>query len=364
MDLARRGADPAFIRHWNECAVVEALRRSGPQKVSDLRATTGITPGPLGQVLKGLEDKQWVQSRRAEIVGPGRPPQIFSLAEPAGYVIGIEISATDLRMSRCGVGGEIDKRYEQPFDPRSEPAAVHAAIRHGIDRLLFDGCKSIWAVTIALNAHVTEQGSMVDCPALQDLLGPDPAQTLGRGLPVPMTTVSRMYALLRAEMGARGADSADDMLLVDPIGVSTVGAVVGGSPLWPPHRTRWLRHDRHLEAQLRAIRDGDDQAQAALVGRVEEGAASLGLAISVLGPDRVIVTVQEPAFREPVITLIREAIERDVTDPPPVEGTACPPSAVADGAALLARDRVQNTLLSHTDGALPLTRQEFLARAR
>lgn len=364
MDLARRGADPAFIRHWNECAVVEALRRSGPQKVSDLRATTGITAGPLGQVLKGLEENHWVQSQRAEIVGPGRPPQIFSLADPAGYVIGIEISATDLRMSRCGVCGEVDKRYEQPFDPRSEPTAVHAAIRHGIDRLLPDGCKSIWSVTIALNARVNEQGFTVDCPALQELIGPDPAQTLGRELPVPVTTVSRMYALLRAELGARGGDCAEDMLLVDPIGVSAVGAVVGGTPLRPPHRTRWLRHDHRLEAQLQAIREGDDEIRAKLAGRVEEGAASLGLVISVLGPDRVIVTVQEPAFREAAITLIREAIERDVTEPPPVEGTACPLSAVADGAALLARDRVQSTLLSHADGALPLSRQEFLARAR
>lgn len=366
MSRALRGADPTSIRHWNECAVVDVLRLRGVQRISDLREATGITAGPLGHVLRGLEQKRWVRSARGEFSGPGRPAQVFELTRPDGVVLGVALTSTQIDATVSDLDGAVINRLSRPFDPDQEDDAACDQIADIAEAILQDvPCDKVWAATIAMDVTLGQDATIVAAEQFRTLIGCRPLSRIQRVLPVPLELVSRMAALLTVEQHSGVASGVGDVLLVDPREPIAIGAGAAGRPLRGAHRvssTLPMPLTRP-EGESCPVTGMPEDLLAAIETDIRSWSCSLAAIIGILDPQAIVVRGIPTDLTDQVLEILHRELEAEVHDLPTLHASPLGPESAADGAALLAQRRVQETMISTDYGAVPFSREQFLMRA-
>lgn len=383
MQQQLRGADPRSVRHWNEITVLETLQQLGTARIRAIRDVTGITPGPLGQVLTGLVDKGWVTSAQADIEGPGRPAQVYSIAWPAGFVIGFDIGRRTVRGVVVDLSGEQSAQAERPLPSSPSRQQVTEACEALVDELL-DGAsrEEVWAAAVAVSGLIDEDGTLRASDALPWLEGSSPADLLEGVLDVPVSVAADQRAALVSEnrRGA-GANAGEFMMLSlgERVTLTTIsrglprrGAhnAAGDVSRLPIHHaldvSGWTGEGgsgfADLAAGIAAIAAGDDSATASLLADVDRMAQDLALAVAVVDPDVLVIGGAVRPVAEIVIDRLRERLADLLETPPTLHGAEVDELGVARGASDLARFRILSTLGSRETGLLSLSRAEFHAR--
>ncbi|TRY16929.1 ROK family protein [Tessaracoccus rhinocerotis] len=375
-----RRADPNSVRKWNEFLVVSALDE-GPRRISALANATGLTPAPLGEVLRGLEAKGWVASSRSTDGGPGRPAQVYSLVIPKGSVLGIDVGGRAVRCVRFDLEGSLQAKVERRLPRGVDEDLRTRAIAEVTDEAL-GGAAPLWLAGLSVTGNVGPDGLMVESAAMPEVNGKAPVTLWGEAIGARTFVVNDVRAAAYAEHLVGAAQDHGDILLIQLGRRPTLGLMFDGVPRGGAHGGAGdLSHNHFIPTEVdmdwlepfmdsddpigdgvRAILDGDQRALARMRSYVAQMAPSLALTTAVVDPGVVVVagalTPVAHHFMDDLVTTISENVART----PSVRVSELDQFSAAVGAGLAALQRLKSSLADPTDGVHPFTLESFAAR--
>src|SRR5512133_3189473 len=129
-----RGGQPRLLRAINERALLEALRRAGPSTRPELARIAGLSKPTVSQALANLEGAGLVRPVGPATPSPGRTAMLYEVDPTAGYVVGIDIGRSWIRVAAADLSGEIVARRDERNRERSATALVRlvSAVAHGV----------------------------------------------------------------------------------------------------------------------------------------------------------------------------------------------------------------------------------------
>lgn len=371
-------ADPNSVRKWNEYLVVSALE-SGPCRISALAKATGLTPAPLGEVLRGLETKGWVGSSRSTGGGPGRPAQVYSLVVPVGSVLGLDVGGRAVRCVSFDLDGEPRRKVERRLPAGVDETTRGRAIAEVTQEALGDE-GPLWLAGLSVTGNIGADGRMVESAAMPELNGQSPVALWGDAVGGRTFVVNDVRAATYAEHLVGAAQDHGDVLVIQLGRRPTLGLMFGGTPRGGAHGGAGdLSHNNFIPTEagmewllpfrgsndpigdgVRAILEGDELALAGVREYVEAMAPSLALTTAVVDPGVVIVsgalTPVAHHFIDDLTAIIRENVART----PPVRISELDQFSAATGAGLAAIRRLKSSLADPNGGVQPFTQEAFV----
>ncbi len=154
---------PFLLRMLNEQAVLETLRKNGPLTRSVLTARLNLSKSTVSSIVHSLLAQRLVTERRAARAGVGRRPRAVALNPDAGYVAGVDLGATRIRLAVADLTGQIRERVHAPT-PSAGLDALLRTIEHLYARAL-DGARvprrRVMAVGIGVPGAVDAGGQEI-----------------------------------------------------------------------------------------------------------------------------------------------------------------------------------------------------------
>lgn len=379
-----QGASPSSVRGWNEYAVVSTLRE-GPKRISDIASATRLTPAALGDVLRGLADKGWVDVSAPMNTGRGRPAQMYRLRQQQGCVVGLDVGAHTVRAVVLGLEGELLARHagKVPTDDGTSPERErHRLVGEVVAAALeAAGTPRPWLTMLAVGGRIDVTGRVETSVALPDWEGHHPADMFADVLPSRALVVNDIRSATWAEHLVGTARGHDELLLVHLGRRPTLGLLVGGVPRRGAHGmagdmslSSLLPTEEHMDwlapyggpdplgDGVRAALAGDEQALRGAVGYVTSITPALVFAVSVLDPAAVAIGGALAPLAAHYLPGLEQAFREQLHEPPVVLASSLDEYATAVGAGLLGLRRLVDTLSSPTAGVAPFTVTELEAR--
>jgi predicted NBD/HSP70 family sugar kinase len=130
----RAGGTPRLLRAHNERALLESLRRAGPSSRPDLARIAGLSKPTVSQALANLESAGLVRPVGPATPSLGRTAMLYEVDPTAGYVVGIDIGRSWIRVAAADLSGVIVARRDERNRARSASALVKsvAAVAHEV----------------------------------------------------------------------------------------------------------------------------------------------------------------------------------------------------------------------------------------
>ena len=151
----RRRGTVRDLRRENRAAVLWTLYFNRPGSRQDLSAATGLSPASVTNVVRELLDDGIVTEAGSEDSDGGRPRVLLDINPDYGYLIGVDIGETRVRVELFNLAMTERAKAEYPLNPAE----------HEVD-------DAVRAVVAGLTAVLTDGGV-------------DPAAVLGVGIGVP-----------------------------------------------------------------------------------------------------------------------------------------------------------------------------------
>lgn len=374
----RRPASPSSMRSWNEYVVLSALTAI-PQRISELAQSTGLTVPALGDVLRGLQEKGWVRSSEPSTNSRGRPAQLYSLSQPPGCVIGVDIGAHAIRISALDLWGNLLGNIEDRLGPAADTGQLIRAVEDLSSELLDAvGNPKIWLSAIAIPGHVAEDGQVIDSVVVPDWHNAYPAHIFRDVFPSPIIAINDVRAATWAEKCIGAAQPYSDVLFVKLGRRPALGLLNGGEPQIGSHgiagdlsrskllpseeRIDWLSalpQEDPLRETILAGLNGDQTAINRVKDYVESISDALILAISVIDPAVFVLAGPLSPLAPHFLPRLQAKISEAVAIPPVTIASTLDQFASAQGGALIGIHRIKTMLTSPETGVKPLTRSEL-----
>jgi predicted NBD/HSP70 family sugar kinase len=119
---------PQLMREMNERRLLEHLRRNGPMSRARLSRETGLSKPTVSQALANLERAGLVWTiGQVSPEGGGRHAVLYEPDPTAGYVVGVDIGRSWVRVAVADLAGTIVARREERNQARSAGALVKLA---------------------------------------------------------------------------------------------------------------------------------------------------------------------------------------------------------------------------------------------
>ena len=136
--LPRESPRPNLLRELSEQAILETIFREGPITRPEIAERTNISKPTVSAVVERLVQSQLVQTAGERPGRRGRTPLAFTVNSAAGFVVGIDIGSTALRVAAVDIYGSSLKELELETSrggPRAVEEQITGAVRQ-IDREL------------------------------------------------------------------------------------------------------------------------------------------------------------------------------------------------------------------------------------
>jgi predicted NBD/HSP70 family sugar kinase len=127
----------SLLRELGEQAVLEAIFREGPITRPEIATTTGLSKPTVSAAVGRLEQAGLVRAAGIRPGQRGRNPVAFVVSDRAGYVVGADIGAINLRVATCDLFGEPITGLQQPTTregSRALGAQILELVSEAIDR--------------------------------------------------------------------------------------------------------------------------------------------------------------------------------------------------------------------------------------
>ena len=111
-DSADRPPHP--LRELSEQAVLETILHDGPITRPEISARTNLSKPTVSAVVRRLERAELVHTAGPRSGRPGRKPMAYVVSERAGFVVGLDIGGTNLRVGAADIYGDVIVREKQP----------------------------------------------------------------------------------------------------------------------------------------------------------------------------------------------------------------------------------------------------------
>jgi predicted NBD/HSP70 family sugar kinase len=105
---------PNPLRELSEQAVVETIFREGPVTRPQLAQRTGLSKATVGAVVDRLEEAGMIRASGPQHGLRGRSPIAYVVRENAGFVVGVDIGGTNIRVGASDIFGEpiLDEQHQ------------------------------------------------------------------------------------------------------------------------------------------------------------------------------------------------------------------------------------------------------------
>ena len=119
---------PRLLRVMNERGLLDYLRQHGPLSRAQLARETGLSKPTVSQALANLERAELVRPiGQVSSEGGGRQATLYEANPTAGYVVGVDIGRSWVRVAIADLAGTIVSRHQEKNQARSAEALVTLA---------------------------------------------------------------------------------------------------------------------------------------------------------------------------------------------------------------------------------------------
>jgi predicted NBD/HSP70 family sugar kinase len=231
--LHRRRGTVRDLRRENRAVVLWSLYFSRPGSRQNISAATGLSPASVTSVVRDLLDEGLVTEVGSEDSDGGRPRVLLDINPDYGYVIGVDVGETRIRVELFDLAMTERAKAEYPLNPAEHQVdEVVRDIASGLTAVLADGgidARAVLGVGIGVPG-IVEQGPEVlvhgqtygwDAVPLERLLREHTA------LPLRFENCAKTIGQAELWAGAgRGAENAAVVLIGSGVGASLIS---GGS---------------------------------------------------------------------------------------------------------------------------------------
>jgi predicted NBD/HSP70 family sugar kinase len=232
MPQGRRGT-VRDLRRENRAAVLWSLYFSRPGSRQGLSAVTGLSPASVTNVVRELLDEGIVTEVGSEDSDGGRPRVLLDINPDYGYVIGVDIGETRIRVELFDLAMTERAKAEYPLNPAEhEVDVVVRDIASGLTAVLADaGIEPAAVLGVGIGVPgIVQQGAEVRVHAQTYRWDAVPLERLLRahtGLPLRFENGAKTMGQAELWFGAgRGARNAAVILIGSGVGASLIS---GGS---------------------------------------------------------------------------------------------------------------------------------------
>ena len=164
---------PAHLRQANARGLLRLLKEHNPCSKADLVRLSGLSAPTVSSAVAYLESLGLVENLGDGESSGGRPPEMLRFNASHGYVAGVDIGGTRLRMILADLNGRVVTQWATQFTEKQRmPKAVCALIHEGLKAMCQEGSTSIRKVL-----HITagapgitnvSSGVVLSAPNLKD----------------------------------------------------------------------------------------------------------------------------------------------------------------------------------------------------
>lgn len=164
---------PSHLRQVNSRVLLRLLRQHSPCSKADLVRLSGLSAPTVSSAVSYLESLDLVENLGDGESSGGRPPEMLRFNANRGYVAGVDIGGTRLRMVLADLNGNIATQWATQFTDRQRtPRAVCTLIHESLKTMCEDASTSIKKVlqlTVgAPGVTNVDSGTVLSAPNLRD----------------------------------------------------------------------------------------------------------------------------------------------------------------------------------------------------
>ena len=193
------------LRRDNRSMLLSCLYAGQPCSRQDLSMVTGLSPASVSNVIRELISEGIVAEAGSVDSDGGRPRVLLEINADYGYVIGVDVGETRIRVELFDLGLSQRASADYPLDPRQHGAAVIVeAILTGLAKVLSEA-------------------------------GVDPAAVIGAGVGVPGTVEHGAEAVVYAQVYGWAAVPLERLLRAGtdiPLFIDNGAKTMGQAELW------------------------------------------------------------------------------------------------------------------------------------
>src|SRR5882757_1313299 len=135
---------PAHLRQANARGLLRLLKEHNPCSKADLVRLSGLSAPTVSSAVAYLESLGLVENLGDGESSGGRPPEMLRFNASHGYVAGVDIGGTRLRMILADLNGRVVTQWATQFTEKQRPPkAVCALIHEGLKVMCQEGSTSI-----------------------------------------------------------------------------------------------------------------------------------------------------------------------------------------------------------------------------
>ena len=164
---------PSHLRQVNALGLLRLLREHSPCSKADLVRSSGLSAPTVSSAVAYLESLGLVENLGDGESSGGRPPEMLRFNADHGYVSGVDIGGTRLRMVLADLNGRIVTQWATQFTEKQRtPKAVCSLIHEGLKMMCQEvstSLKKVLHITVgAPGITNADTGVVLSAPNLHD----------------------------------------------------------------------------------------------------------------------------------------------------------------------------------------------------
>ncbi|MBS1801160.1 MAG: ROK family transcriptional regulator [Acidobacteria bacterium] len=143
-DAAIAPSRPAHLRRANARGLLRLLKEHNPCSKADLVRLSGLSAPTVSSAVAYLESLSLVENLGDGESSGGRPPEMLRFNASHGYVAGVDIGGTRLRMVLADLNGRVVTQWATQFTEKQRtPKAVCSLVHEGLKVMCQEGSTSL-----------------------------------------------------------------------------------------------------------------------------------------------------------------------------------------------------------------------------
>jgi glucokinase len=126
---------PGLLKQVNAAEILRLVRQHGPCSRADLARSSGLSAPTVSSSIEFLRKKGLVEAIGIGTSNGGRPPELVRFNRTYGYVVGVDIGGSAVRLALADLDGAVVGKVSSPVGSRSTPRRVVSLIRNDLRRL-------------------------------------------------------------------------------------------------------------------------------------------------------------------------------------------------------------------------------------
>ncbi len=131
-DRKPQRVDPKRMREFNSQVVLRLLRAHSPCSRADIVRHSGLTAPTVSAAVALLQRRGLVKSLGDGVSKGGRPPVLIEFNAGSGYVAGVDIGGSTVRMALADLGGNIVQRWSVALGADKTPERITDLVAEGV----------------------------------------------------------------------------------------------------------------------------------------------------------------------------------------------------------------------------------------